>query len=229
MGRKHRPAEEAPNFYFQKGVSVQPFRSLLGSEGILKIRTTPVFWGIPCDEITFSKFWIMFNRHAHKMPWDDFAASEGTYLPKARNFIHDGFLLNSDLPYLMMLDSDTIFPDYIIDRLVSHKLPIVGGWYRDKKASDHHPVVFDFEKETDKGVIVWKHRNQPGTGLEKVDGMGAGCWLMRRDVAQALGESPYDLNSGGEDLKLSRALMKLGIPLHVDWSINCAHAGVGVY
>ena len=32
-----------------------------------------------------------------------------------------------------------------------------------------------------------------------------------------------------EDFKLCRRLMELGIPLHVDWSINCAHLGVGFW
>jgi hypothetical protein len=163
------------------------------------------------------------------MPWDGFAGSAGTYLPEARNIIHNAFLeSDKDHVALMMLDSDVLFPPNLIDSLMEHKLPIVGGWYRDKNAPDHHPCVYDFLHEDETGKAHWNHRPAPGTGLERVDGMGAGCWLIRRDVAEALGKSPYDLNSGGEDMKLSRKLMTLNIPLHVDWEINCAHAGVGI-
>jgi len=190
------------------------------------IRKTQVFWGIPCDEVSFTDFWIRFTEHSDKMPWDDFAASKGTYLPKARNFIHNGFL-DAQTPYLMMLDSDIMFPPHIVDRLMKHNLPIVGGWYRDKNATDHHPTVYDFLKEDEKGIGYWKHRTHAGEGIEQVDGMGAGCWLMSREVAEKLGRDPYDMETGGEDLVLSRKLMKLGIPLYVDWSINCAHVGVG--
>jgi len=189
------------------------------------IRTTPIMWGVPCDEVMFSDFYILFEKNANKMPWDGFAASKGTYLPKARNFIHDSYLDMSDLPYLMMLDSDVLFPPFIADRLMGHNLPIVGGWYRDKSHETHHPVVYDFVSETD-GINNWIHRNAPGKGLEQVDGIGAGCLLMKREVAEALGKSPYDMNSGGEDMKLSRKLMDLGIPLHVDWDLALAHAGV---
>lgn len=195
---------------------------------ILAIRKTPVMWGIPCDEISFTMFWTTFEKHANRMPWDGWASSEGTYLPKARNMIHDGFL-NSSEPYLMMLDSDILFPKNIVEQLMSYNLPIVGGWYKDKKSDDKHPVVYDFLSEDEKGVCFWQHRAGPGKGLEKVDAMGAGCWLMRRDVAEALGESPYNLNGGGEDMKISRDLMKLGIPLTVDWDMPLAHVGVGFY
>ena len=187
-------------------------------------------WGIPCDELGYSKFWIRFEGTANRMPWDGFASSEGTYLEKARNKIHNDFVTRSKYPYLMMLDSDVLFPPDMLEKLMAHKLPIVGGWYKDKKAKDHHPAVYDFV-EDQSGVAVFRHRKEPGTGLEKVSGMGAGCWFMTRAVAEALGDEPYGKNiaGGGEDMKLCRRLIELGIPLHVDWSINCAHIGVGFY
>jgi hypothetical protein len=190
-------------------------------------RKTPVVWGIPCDELSFSKFWVRFVGTAGIMPFDGFAFSEGTYLEKARNLIHDSFL-KTQAPYLMMLDSDILFPPKMVETLMAHDLPIVGGWYRDKKAEDHHPTVYDFVEDREDGVSVWRHRKNAGTGLEKVDAMGAGCWLMKREVALALGEEPYGKNiaGGGEDMKLCRRLMELNIPLHVDWSLNCAHLGV---
>lgn len=192
----------------------------------LKYRKTPIVWGVPCDELSFSKFWIQFVGTAGLMPFDKFAVSEGTYLEKARNDIHNKFL-KSNYPYMMMLDSDILFPKDMLETLMAHNLPIVGGWYRDKKAEDQHPAIYDFVKD-EESFAVFSHRKQPGTGLEKVDAMGAGCWLMNRETAEALGENPYGHNiaGGGEDFILCRKLMKLGIPLHVDWSINCAHLGV---
>lgn len=125
----------------------------------------------------------------------------------------------------MMLDSDIVFPPNMVETLMAYNLPIVGGWYRDKHAVDHHPCVYNFVEKKD-DVDYWKHRNVPGTGLEKVDAMGAGCWLMKREVAEALGEEPYETFGGGEDMKLCNRLMELNIPLHVDWSLNLAHVGV---
>ena len=189
----------------------------------------PIIWGIPCDELSYSKFWIQFVGMSGFMPFDGFAFSEGTYLEKARNMIHNKFL-QSNAKYLMMLDSDVLFPPTMLETLLAHNLPIVGGWYRDKKAADHHPAVYDFGKDID-GVSYWKHREVAGIGLERVDATGAGCWLMTRETALALGEEPYSKNiaGGGEDMKLCRRLMELNIPLHVDWNVSCAHMGVGVY
>lgn len=197
------------------------------AEEALHIRTIPVVFGVPMDEICYSKFWIIFHKHVPIMPWDAWATTESTYLPDARNQIHNGYLREFTLPFLFMLDSDIIVPPGILDRLLSHNLPIVGGYYRNKHVKmPPHPIVYDFISEEENGKTHWKHREEAGEGLERVDGMGAGCWLMRRDVAEALGESPYDMSSGTEDMLLSRKLMKLGISLHVDWSLDCAHLGV---
>lgn len=204
-----------------------------GEKHALKMRHIPVMWGVPCDELSFSKFWRRFVMTANLMPWDGYCMPEGTYLEKARNNIHDGFKNKSTLPKLVMLDSDVMFPPNLLERLMAHDLPklaVVGGWYRDKNAADHHPCVYDFVEDQD-GVSVFRHRKDPGVGLEKVDAMGAGCWLMTREVAEALGDEPYSKNiaGGGEDFKLCRRLMELDIPLYVDWSLNCAHLGVGFY
>jgi len=213
---------------FQAGIPVEQFTEIISSDELKKIRTISVAWGIPCDELSYSKFWTLFERNSYKMPWDDWITSEGTYLQKSRNYIHNTFLTQSDTHYLMMLDSDILFPPHLVEMLMSHDLPIVGGWYRDKKAENHHPAVYDFVEDKD-DMPVFRHRNTAGKGVEKVDAMGAGCWLMSRSVAEELGEYPYGHNiAGGEDFRLCRKLMELNIPLHVDWSINCAHIGVGI-
>lgn len=171
---------------------------------------------------------IYFEKHAERMPWDGFVSSQGTLVHIARNNIHKAFLKDNK-PYLMMLDSDILFPEKLVETLLKHNLPIVGGWYKNKNIKDLHPAVYDFQEQDTNGVLVWKHKTAPGIGLEKVDGMGAGCWLMRRDVAEKLGDEPYATNQGGEDLVLCRKLHDLNIPLYVDWSLNCAHVGVGIY
>ena len=210
---------------FQRGAPKE--KTVDGEKHLVQIRNTPICWGVPCDEVMYAKFFVYFVKHANFMPWDSWATTEGTYIGKARNEIHGRYIKKSSgVPYLMMLDSDIVFPPQLVERLMAHKLPIVGGWYKDKHAEDHHPAVYDYIEDTPDGVSHWKHRNEPGQGLEKVDAMGAGCWLMTREVAEALGPEPYETFGGGEDMKLCRKLMELGIPLHVDWSLNLAHVGV---
>lgn len=210
-------------------------KTIDGDKHPVRIRTTPVCWGVPFDEVNFSKFTIYFVKHAGFMPWDSWATTEGTYIGQARNKIHSRYVEKSKpVPFLMMLDSDIVFPPQLVETLMAHKLPIVGGWYKDKKVVNpdapnpetvYHPAVYDYAEDRD-GVTYWRHREQPGEGIERVDGMGAGCWLMTREVAEALGPEPYEAFGGGEDMKLCKKLMDLGIPLHVDWSLNLAHIGV---
>jgi hypothetical protein len=189
----------------------------------LHIRTTPITWGIPFDEILFAKFFTFYIR-LNQMPWDNFATSESTYLPDARNEIHNNFL-DLDCEYLMMLDSDVLCPPGMVEVLMSHNKHLVGGWYKNKAYhKEPHPIVYDFVDETE--TLNFKPRQEPGTGLERVDGMGAGCWLMSQELAQALGKSPYSLEKGGEDLCLSKKVMDLGYEMWVDWDMACAHVGV---
>jgi len=188
------------------------------------IRTTVITWGIPMDEIVYAKFFSNFMQ-LMKMPWDSVITTESTYIPDARNVIHNMFLKSADAPYLMMLDSDVLPPPNIVSALLAHDKHIVGGWYRKKSREDAHPVVYDFAREDDKGIF-YSHREKPGTGMEKVDGMGAGCWLMSRELAEALGESPYSMDKAAEDLVLCRKIDKLGYEMWVDWDLPCAHCGV---
>jgi hypothetical protein len=113
---------------------------------------------------------------------------------------------------------------------------MVGGFYHKKErfaVKDaqgkvtfiQRPVVYDFHSmQGDSPYYV--ARMTPGTGLESVDAAGAGLWLMSRKVAEALGESPYSMEHGGEDLVLCKKIKDLGFDLWVDWDIRAAHAGV---
>jgi len=190
-----------------------------------RIRPTPICWGIPMDETMFSKWFVNFLRFA-SMPWDSYVTTESTYLPIARNDIHAKFLQKTDSPYLMMLDSDVLPPPNLIDLLLSYEKHIVGGWYKSKSLSEGpHPIVYNFHSESEDG-LHWENIAEPGKGLEKVDGMGAGCWLMSRELAEELGSEPYSMDTGTEDLGLCKSIMDLGYEMWVDWDMPCAHMGV---
>ena len=201
----------------------------------LKLRTTPITWGIPMDELMYSKFFTNFL-HLNMMPWDSIITTESTYLPDARNYIHQIFVTKESTEYLFMLDSDVMPPPFVVESLLAHDKPVIAGIYHKKenymvKTPDGNeiplarPVVYDWVEEKD-GKYWFNNRTVDGTGLEKVAGVGMGCVLMRKDVAVTLGERPYDMNAGGEDLVLCKKMMDLGIDLYVDWSLRCAHVGV---
>lgn len=191
------------------------------------LRTTPVAWAIPFDEMVFAR-WVTWNLNQRLiMPWDDTMTDTNTYISEARNTLHQQFVTQSKLDWLVMLDSDVIPPPNFVERLLGHHLPMVGGWYR-KKGDPYPPCVYDFVRNDDRGIAWWQVRETPGTGVEKVDGAGAGCWLMHRSVAEALGERPYNPHVLSEDFHLCRRLAELGQDIYIDWDLNCAHTGVAV-
>lgn len=199
----------------------------VNSQRPVVLRTTPVAWAMPFDEIVFSR-WVkhMLNQRMI-MPWDDTLTTESTYISEARSTLHEQFLTISKLDWLVMLDSDVLPPPDFVERLMAHGKKMVGGWYR-KKGDPYPPCVYDFVHEDGNAIAWWKVREKPGEGLEQVDGAGAGCWLMHRSVAEALGKRPYNPHVLSEDFLLCRKLKELDIPVYVDWSINCAHTGVAI-
>jgi hypothetical protein len=203
----------------------------------LKIRTTPVTIGIPMDELMFSMF--LSNLICLSiMPWDNFVTTQNTLVQDARNSIHDLYLEKSEAPYLFMVDSDVLPPPDAIERLMSHNKPMVGGFYRKKEKFRvkslggevrvvQRPVVYDYNgfNETTK-MHVYNERLDEGHGLERVDGMGAGCWLIKREVCEKVGKSPYSFDGGGEDLTFCRKVTTAGYDIFVDWDCPAAHSGV---
>jgi len=201
----------------------------------LQIRTVPVTIGIPMDELMFSKFFSNFVCLSI-MPWDNFITCASTLVEEARNIIHNTYLHKSLSPYLFMIDSDILPPPDIIERLIADDKPVVGGFYRKKekfpvKKLDgsmtvvQRPVVYDYSRFDGKRHL-YNQRVDDGKGIERVDGMGAGCWLIKREVVEAIGESPFSLSESGEDLCFCRTVYKAGYEVYVDWNIACAHSGV---
>lgn len=198
----------------------------------LKIRTQQLAIGLPMDELMFSQF-LENLLGLHLMPWDTIITTRSTYIPMARNQIHDIFIKNPNSgTHLLMLDSDVLPPPKLIETLLRHDKAMVGGWYAKKEKyplkqvdgtiqTIQRPVVYDYSAEKN-GYI---QRLMPGIGLEKIGGAGAGCWLMRRDIAEKLGESPYG-EDAGEDLILCDRIREAGTDMYIDWSMRSAHCGV---
>ena len=202
----------------------------------LQIRTFPISIGFPLDELMFSQFFQNVV-NLSIMPWDNIISTTSTLIEEARNKIHDHFLNNTTHPYLLMLDSDVLPPPDLIERLLSHDKSVVGGYYHRKEQFPvkdietgetkmiQRPVVYDYSNYVN-GHHKYNQRMQAGEGLEQVDGMGAGCWLIKREVIEAIGESPYNFHESGEDLTFCRAVYNAGFSVWVDWDTMCAHCGV---
>ena len=203
-------------------------------EAITMVRVTPIAWGIPFDEVVFSRWVKHMMASVRMMPWDDAIFSGSTYLPEARNKVHKMFVEKSKNEYLFMLDSDVIPPPGIVEKLLRHMqrrkdVRMVGGWYK-IKSEPYLPVVYHDDGVDDRGIAQYAQygNNEIGKGLEKADAAGAGVWMMHRSVAEAIGKKPYHMAEGGEDLLLCRKVREAGFDIFIDWDLACAHAGVAV-
>lgn len=201
------------------------------------LRTTPITWAIPFDEVCFSKAWRSMLM-ARLMPWDSLMTCEHTYLAEARQTIHNQFLDEGVTDWLYMQDSDVCTPpDYIV-RLLAHyaadpSKKVLAGFYR-VKSQPFFPVVYRWKgaKLNFKDVSIdwWQHYEieDMKPELMEVDGAGAGAWLIHREVLEKIGHDPYAMHSGGEDLQLCRLITQAGYKMWIDGSLKLAHVGVGV-
>ena len=200
------------------------------------VRTEPITWLMPFDEVCFSRAWRS-QMMLRMMPWDDLVTTENTYLLEARtklwNDFHDMGLTN----WAFMLDTDVATPPHYLHALLEHaradpQKKVLAGWYR-VKGEPFEPVVYHFvgDKKNPRGdpISWWKQYglDEIKTGLEKVDGMGAGCILIHHSVVRSIGRDPFVMHGGGEDLQLCKILMEKNIPVWLDWDLACAHVGVG--
>lgn len=100
---------------------------------------------------------------------------------EARQLLIDA-LMESKHDFLLMLDSDMVFPQDTLQKLRSHKLPFVSGAYMRRQFKPvMAPVWFNYT-----GKSVWPR--MPATNvpsqLTKIDATGWGCMLIHRDVVQ---------------------------------------------
>jgi hypothetical protein len=157
---------------------------------------------------------------------------------RARNNLTHEFL-KTDCDYLLQIDSDIVFNQEQIKRIISHELPIVGGIY---------PIK---EKETRWCLNKFKYNFKSDSELKAVSETGTGFLLIRRDVFEAIrddnpvreyvcdmdGEIKYDYWRVGvknrrylsEDWWFCQDAREAGFDILVDTKIILGHIGNVVY
>jgi len=129
--------------------------------------------------------------------------------------------LEQDCTHLLFLDGDQLYPKNLIDVLVSHNKDIIGGWSMIRSAN--HPNVYNWKDEKKK-VHVPIHPRK----LTKVDRLGFGCMLIKREVFENL-DPPwfkYDEGHRTEDLYFCDMVKETGYDIWVDGDMKCAHIDI---
>ena len=159
----------------------------------------------------------------------DLVVFQGALVDRARNQLIERMLDHPiDPTHLFFLDADIVPPSDALLRLLAHDLPIVSGLYR-KRLPPHEPMAFTY-----RGRIL---RPIPAKGprLRKVDVVGGGCLLIRREVFEKV-RSPWFTSEWrrdghlSEDFSFCEKARKVGYRIAVDTAVRPLHLepmGVG--
>lgn len=164
----------------------------------------------------------------------------GTYIHCARQDIMLE-ALETDVDYLLWLDSDMRFPKETFEQLLRHNLPMVGANYA-KRGVPTWPVAIEKVGLERSGDIPTRcYTNEDSEGLEEVESIGFGAVLMRmRDFKgmPPLSEGawfdqryiPESNQWVGEDVSFCMlARKKLGMRIFVDHDLSHAIGHIGPF
>jgi GT2 family glycosyltransferase len=128
------------------------------------------------------------------------------------------FLADPKWQWIYFSDSDHVVEPDTVLRLLAHDLPMVGGLYagpvRDG-SSDGMTVYAGFNERT----TTPEHL----TGLQRVDWIGGGSMLVRRDVLSKIPAPWFGKADDAEDLDFCHRVRAAGFPIHVDASERVTH------
>lgn len=141
--------------------------------------------------------------------------------------------MQSDCSHLFWLDSDMVFPDWTLERLLSCDVDIVAGNYAMRGFLQPTPTaVVDVQSD---GRCRRAYAAQ-GDELVEVEGIGLGVMLMKRTVLERMKQPwfPIEWNAAGkfhdgEDLGFCAKARKAGFKVLVDPVISRRLGHVGSY
>lgn len=128
--------------------------------------------------------------------------------------------------WLLFADADMAFPPTALQRLLSHRLPIVGGLCRQRRPP-FEATLYKTEETPEKLSYYAPFNPIPGGGLVEVAGTGCGFLLIEMRVFDKL-DAPYFLPQSstgglGEDLWFCEHARNAGFKIFVDQDVVIGH------
>ena len=191
--------------------------------------------GIPCmgtiHAETVGSLCALIKKH----PEIDLHATmiSGSLIYSARNAILED-ALKDGADYLLFIDSDIIFPDDALTKLLSLNTGVATGVYWRRSESVKLPVIY--RSITPRSIFNHLPKGEDFTGqiegVQEVAGCGMGFCLIRRDVMQKISKrfkSPFEPYKGlGEDLAFCYRLKRIGVPIYA-LNVGLKHIGIKYY
>lgn len=192
-----------------------------GEEGTMKPK---VYIAIPnLGFITTNLMLVMMEMKKH--PWVGEVQFPQNLVPVAyaRNWCTMEFL-KTDCTHLWFVDADVEVAMKSMEFLVEAKVPVVCGVVCTMQMINGEPkvapVTFLYHSDGCKAYF--------GSGVEKIDGCGAACLMIEREVVEKKIEFPwFEEKPWGpersEDLNFCAKLRGAGVPLYAHFEVTCRH------
>lgn len=136
--------------------------------------------------------------------------------------------LSSEADYLFFMDSDSVVSPEDLDRLVKAKKDVISGIYF-MRGMPYNPVIYESDWKG-KGYVFLKDVKD---GIERIDGCGMGCCLIRRKVFEKVRKPWFEFNHMGngstEDFDFCRKLDREGFKIFAHWGVKIGHIGSYTY
>lgn len=161
-------------------------------------------------------------------------------LAKCQNYARKK-VIDKEYDYLMLIESDLLPPKDIIERLMFHRMPVVGSYYLIGTKGLKLPCMFvkDFKAESGlSGTRIVGLKEAAGKKyidedelkqfaepmLHKIHGVGFGSTLIRRDIVERF-PFWYDerFDDKHSDVYFYMDLENAYIPVYVDSSVKIEH------
>ena len=153
----------------------------------------------------------------------NFILQQGFQAAEARNKLVE----RSKADYIFFMDSDSVVTPSDLKQLVADDKDIVSGVYF-LRGMPYHPVIY--ESHFNGG---YKFLRDVGTGLERIDGCGMGCCLIKRRVFEKIRKPWFEFNHLGngstEDFDFAKKAEREGFKIFCDWRVKIGHVGTYIY
>lgn len=133
--------------------------------------------------------------------------------------------LEQDVDWVFFVDDDMLFDTSHLERLLTHKLPVVGSLYLNRNPP-FYAMAFNDRKVIDgePGWLPASLKGAPQTGLAEVVAAGTGGLLVKTEVLRAIPSGTwFDHEKGTEDLPFCHRITEAGYKIYVDLEARMGH------